>query len=42
MPEPYRVPEIYADFVRIMTGELGTFLGILSIKGMDLVSLRHG
>jgi hypothetical protein len=37
MPEPHRVPEIYADFVRIVTGELGTFLGILSIKPMDLV-----
>jgi hypothetical protein len=42
MPEILGVPEIYADFVHIATGELGVFLGFRAISPLDLVSPESG
>ncbi len=42
MPESQRVPEFYGDFVRIMTGELGVFLGVVSAKPLDVMPPNQG
>ena len=36
MPDTQGVPEIYADFVQIATGELGIFLGFRAITPLVL------
>ncbi len=38
MPDTQGVPEIYADFVQIATGELGIFLGFRAIAPLVLAS----
>ena len=40
MPETQGVPEIYADFVQIATGDLGIFLGIRSVKPLEAIPLE--
>ena len=42
MPETTGVPEIYADFVQISTGSLGTFLGFRAIIPMAFISPELG
>ena len=38
MPETAGVPEIYADFVEIATGNMGIFLGFRAIMPFGMVS----
>jgi hypothetical protein len=40
MPETRGVPEIYADFVQIATGDLGIFLGFRSVQPLQAIPLE--